>query len=379
MEQIKTDLINWAQLERETKKKIPKFNSKKSIAELDGEYLLLLNAVKKSFKENSHVKVGQVVEGVIERIGKREIIVNIDYKDNVFVENRTADQKIIEKLKVGDKISVMIMDIVDNPYQIKGSITELIKINIANKLKDYYNDNIPLLATVKELIPAGFMLEIEMDFVTINAFMPNILAGINRLTKEQSNELIGTQINVLLESLQQDKGTYVVSRKKYLKTLIPLEIDKLKRMSTLYKGKVTGHKDFGVFVEFAADKEICLTTMIHLVNLKDELKNNIESLTPGTEIEFYIRDIIAKNNKIISTQVMKESLWDKIKVGKILNAKVKDIKLFGVLVELDKETSGLIQSTYLKKSEKKIQIGDEIKVKVISVIRDDRKIYLDIV
>ena len=86
---------------------------------------------------------------------------------------------------------------------------------------------------------------------------------------------------------------------------------------------------------------------------------------------------VIKNNKIILTQILKESLWDTIKVGKILTGKIRDIKNFGALIQLDEETTGLIQTTYINKYSKKLNIGDEIKVKVISLIRDDRKIYLN--
>ena len=47
------------------------------------------------------------------------------------------------------------------------------------------------------------------------------------------------------------------------------------------------------------------------------------------------------------------------------------------VIELDGETTGLIQTSYINKYNKKLNVGDEIKVKVILLIRDDRKIYLN--
>ena len=46
---------------------------------------------------------------------------------------------------------------------------------------------------------------------------------------------------------------------------------------------------------------------------------------------------------------------------------------------MDSETTGLIQTTYIAKSNKSLKAGDEVKVKVISLIKDDRKIYLNFV
>jgi len=358
----------WNELEKEDNK-IIKWTDDMDTSAFNDKYKEMLDMMSENESSYNEVKIGDIVTGQIETISKRELKININYKDSIYVENKLSDFKIIQNLKVGDEIDVMIIKVIDNPFQIKGSITDLIKAKVSHKLKDYYKENRQLVVKVIERIPAGFMLDIELDNITIKSFMPNILAGINKLTDEQSSNLVGSRINVLLESLQQEKGVYVVSRKKYLKTLIPVEISKLKK-TIAYKGTVTGTMAYGVFVQFNE----CLTGMIHKVNLNPEWK--IDQVQPGMEVTFYVRDIL-KGNKIILSQFLRESLWDKIKVGQIKDGKVKSIKSFGVLVELDPETTGLIQNTYIQKADKKLEVGKEVKVKVISVIRDDRKIYLD--
>jgi predicted RNA-binding protein with RPS1 domain len=68
---------------------------------------------------------------------------------------------------------------------------------------------------------------------------------------------------------------------------------------------------------------------------------------------------------------LRESLWDVIKVGQVLTGKVKDNKQFGSLIYLDNETIGLIQNP-----SKSLSIGEEVKVKVTLVDRQNRKIFL---
>ena len=315
---------------------------------------------------------GDITTGKIILISEKEIIINIDYKDNIYVDLKKSDKKIVHSMGIGDDIDVMITEVNDEPFEIKGSITELIKSKVADKLKDVFTQLTPLTAKVIELIPAGFMMDIEMDNITLNAFMPNTLAGVNRLTEKQSTELIGKSINVMLETLQQDKGVYVVSRKKYLETLIPEEIKKLK-VGNSYIGTVTGSKDFGVFVEFGVDN-ICLTGMIHKMNLNPE--HEITKIQSGMLIEFYLRDIL-KGNKLILTQNPRKSLWDDIRIGQVYDGIVKNVKPFGALIKLDDETKGVIQQVYIEKSSKKLSEGEKIKVKVISVIKDERKVYLN--
>ena len=146
----------------------------------------------------------------------------------------------------------------------------------------------------------------------------------------------------------------------------------------VYTGEVTGTTPFGVFVQFGvtADGPTCLTGMVHKANIDEAWHDKWSQIIPGMQIDFYVKEVI-KNNKIILTQILKESLWDSIKVGKIMSGKIRDIKNFGALISLDEETTGLIQTSYITKYSKSLNIGDEIKVKVISLMRDDRKIYLN--
>jgi ribosomal protein S1 len=157
--------------------------------------------------------------------------------------------------------------------------------------------------------------------------MPNTLAGINKLYDPTS--IIGETFQVMIESFSEYEGTYIVSRRKYLQSLIPEEVSLLE-FNTPY-GRVTGTTPFGVFVEF----NDCLTGMIHKANVVEEWQNRISEIKPGQEIEFYIKEII--KNKIILTQVLRETLWD-TKNGQVIEGRVKDVKQFGALIILDNET-----------------------------------------
>ena len=351
-----------------------KIRKVKGSSDISKEYLEMYLKMESSFLPIREIKTNEVVNGVIVSISNKEIFVDFGYKDYIYVDKPKKGNMLTE-LKVGDSIDVLITEVSDRPFIIKGSITELIKQNVHIKMKDYFENSKTLISTVKSMIPAGYMMDIHMDNITLEAFMPNTLADVNKLSDSQS--IIGSKFEVMLETLQQEKGVYVVSRRKYLQSLIPEEIKKLK-YGVLYQGDVTGTTPFGVFVQFSAVENgpNCLTGMVHKANIEESWQNKWNQILPGMRIEFYVKEVI-KNNKIILTQILKESLWDSIKVGKVMNGKVRDVKNFGALIELDGETTGLIQTAYINKYPKKLNVGDELKVKVISLIRDDRKIYLN--
>jgi ribosomal protein S1 len=91
--------------------------------------------------------------------------------------------------------------------------------------------------------------------------------------------------------------------------------------------------------------------MIHKANVVEEWQNRISEIKPGQEIEFYIKEII--KNKIILTQVLRETLWDTIKNGQVIEGRVKDVKQFGALIILDNETIGLIHTSEMDRLGKK--------------------------
>lgn len=380
LEKPESDILLWENLEKQDDN-ILKWNQGIDQSKLSEREKNLLNLYEGQSTGNiKPVEEGQIIEGVIESISKKEVAININYKDFVYVESNSADWKFLKNFKPGDPIKVLITSIEYPHFKIKGSISELIKMDVENRIKDYYNEKTPIDAKVIEKNSAGFVLKLEINGIELDAFMPNTIAACNRLTSEQSEKFVGKNIKVCLETLKEDKGLYVVSRKKYLKEhLFPQEVKKLKKgYEKVYIGYITGTTPFGVFVEFAASEDCprSLTGMIHKVNLNSNL--NIKDLRPGMGMEFFVKDVLKNGKEIVLTQVKRESLWDVIKSGEVYEAEVISNKHFGSLVKLDEETSGVIQNKFLNKANKKLNVGDKIDVKVISVIKDDRKIYLDL-
>lgn len=290
------------------------------------------------------------------------------YKDDVRVDRRISEGKYLKNSSIGDIIDVMIVDVDHDNFYIKGSIAMMYE-NMAHQTLKSLDEGQSVTATVKSLNPAGYDVELIRGGVTLPGFMPNTLAGINKLFDPTS--IIGQTFEVMIESYAEQEGTYIVSRRKYLQTLIPDAIKELQFVES-YKGHVTGTTPFGIFVEFNE----CLTGMIHKANVNPEWQERLSEIKPGFQIEFYIKEIVKE--KIILTQILRETLWDTVKNGKVLKGVVKDVKQFGTLVSLDDETVGLIHTSELEKIGKRFEAGQELKVKVLSVDRSSRKIFLTV-
>ena len=290
------------------------------------------------------------------------------YKDDIRVDDKIGESKYLKDINMGDMIDVLITDVNQDVFMIKGSVSSLYESRAHANLKSL-KEGESVMVTVKSLNPAGYDVELTHGGVNLPGFMPNTLAGINKL--HNPNSIVGQVFNVMIESYSQNEGTYIVSRRKYLQTLIPEAVKELQH-GQIYQGHVTGTTPFGVFVEFNE----CLTGMIHKANVNPEWAEKLTSISPGFEIDFYIKEVI--KDKIILTQILRETLWDNIKNGQIIDGTVKDTKAFGTLVNLDDETVGLIHTSEMEKLGKKFSPGQDIKVKVLSVDRMSRKIFLTV-
>lgn len=310
---------------------------------------------------------GQIVESTYMGLTADQFTFDISYKDYVRIDDKPNEARYLKETKPGSKVDILITSVSHSPLLIKGSISSIYETKAHNQLQSLEEDKV-VEAFIREMNPAGYDVDILLDGLTIPAFMPNTLAGINKL--HDPSEIVGQTFEVMVESFSDEKVTYIVSRRRYLQTLIPNAMSQLETQ-TVYDGVVTGTKEFGVFVEFNE----CLTGMIHRTNMLPEWQDRISEIKPGTKIQFYVKEII--KDKVILTQILKESLWDVITIGQKITGKVKENKPFGCLVILDEETMGLIHTSELEKSSTKtLNPGDEISVKVIAADRSNRKIYL---
>lgn len=148
----------------------------------------------------------------------------------------------------------------------------------------------------------GFVVEVAN---TVKAFMPGSMAAANKLTNYES--LVGTEMEVMVESWDPKYG-FIVSRKKYLYTIIPLYLKRLEAQlaenkDTKLSVTVTGTTPFGIFCEI---NEV-LTGMIHKTLMSDELRERLRQnqIKPQETLEVYVHKIepIKGGSRIILSDV----------------------------------------------------------------------------
>jgi len=319
------------------------------------------------------VNPGEIHDGTIYAIDQTYITVDIGYRELVYVKfGKESDE--VKASSVGDETAVLITE---TKGTLTGTITGGVKHKTFMDLRDAIDEGrTAWIGTVKNMIDkGGYVVTVQ----GINCFMPGSLAGINKLADFSS--IVGEEIYVVPVSFSPDRGTIVVSHRKYLQALIPTEIDNLKNsIEAEREGLVTGTAKYGVFVEFSK----CLTGMIHNNDLDEETLTRFKArdIKPGDPIKFKVKDIIS-NKKITLTQkdVVDVNPWINIstryQIPSVVEATVKSKKDYGLFITIEEGVTGLLHISEIGEETMSVfNPGDKITVQITRIDEATMKVFL---
>jgi ribosomal protein S1 len=257
-----------------------------------------------------------------------------------------------------------------------GSIIEYyihsLRVELFEQIKKESNAYLVKIVSINK---GGYIAELS----GIKCFMPGSLAAANKITDFES--YIGKEMHVMIEGYVEAKDIFIVSYKKYLNRIMDSKIQELD-LTKKYRGYVTGTSDFGVFVEW----DDVYTGLIHKTEFAEG--NSLAALSPGIEIEFYVKEI-KDNNRLTLTldqplerNVIIQDLESQVNEGTVepMEAKVKHKRKNGALVELQElGLLALIPQDKLGKRGNNIRVGDDVTVIPYEVETISGKIYVKVV
>lgn len=239
------------------------------------------------------------------------------------------------------------------------------------------------MAHVLERNKGGFLVNVN----GLYGFLPGSLAAANRIL--DFDLYLNTKIPVMVEDYLQDSDMFIFSNKKYIKNMIPVEIEKLTKTEK-YKGVVTGTSKFGIFVEF----NTILTGLIHTSEMdKEQIEEFKKSKwKAGDEIEFWIKEI-TNDNRIILTFVDQNIMNQKYESLASFDAQMEQtgqkpvylghivsVKPNVVLVKIEDNIIGALADKDFKKFKSApLKVSDELRVKIEKIDISKRRMTLNMV
>jgi small subunit ribosomal protein S1 len=158
------------------------------------------------------------------------------------------------------------------------------------------------------------------------------------------------------------------------------------RVGDIIKGVVRNIADFGAFIEV----EEGVDGLVHISDLtwNRRVKHPAEILKKGQEVEAKILKIDTENQRLsLSIKDLMPDVWQEFsrryRVGDILEGKIVRLADFGAFVELSEGVEGLVHISEmaherLEKPGDKFQPGQSVRVKILRVDPEERKIGLSV-
>lgn len=261
---------------------------------------------------------------------------------------------------------------VESSKNMRGSMHSAHLTTIVREFKEQItNPTSAYTAKILSKNQGGFIVEIQ----GVKAFLPGSLAAANKINDFES--FIGKSVTVMIEDFLQSSGIFVVSYKKYLDHILPSKLAALEKNQKML-GIITGTSKFGIFVEF----DEIFTGLLHTAEMDTDTleKFNAREFKIGQNMEIWLKDI--KDNKLILTQIdpsVRQKEMEQIREsveGNMKDATIISIKSHGALMEIEKGLLGLLPVKEMKKTGKRLSVGETFPVFVKKVDSSNGKIYL---
>lgn len=149
-----------------------------------------------------------------------------------------------------------------------------------------------------------------------------------------------------------------------------------------YTGKVVGLSKFGAFIDIGAMTD----GLVHMTELPGRPVRSVEEvLKSGQEVEVWVKEVDAAKNRIsLTMRTRPANPMDALAPGRVLNGKITSIAAYGVFVNIDSDTEGLVHvsemsSGFVEKPQDIVKVGDSVEVRVKEVDAARRRVSLSMV
>ncbi len=326
------------------------------------------------------VLVGEVVEGVVTSINKREVVVNIGYKSDAIIP--VTEFRYNPELAIGEKVEVY----VDNTEDKKGQL--ILSHKKARQLKswDRVNQALENDEIIKGFIKCRTKGGMIVDVFGIEAFLPGSQIDVKPI--RDYDIYVEKTMEFKVVKINQEFRNVVVSHKALIEA--ELEQQKQEIMSRLEKGQilegtVKNITSYGVFVDLGG-----VDGLIHITDLSWGRVNNPEEIVAlDQKINVVILDFDDQKKRIaLGLKQLTAHPWEALdadlKVGDKISGKVVMMYDYGAFVEVAPGVEGLIHvsemswNQHLRSAQEFMKVGDQIEAVILTLDREERKMSLGI-
>ena len=328
----------------------------------------------------SNIAVGEVVEGTVSEINKREVTVNIGYKSEGMIQ--ATEFRYNPELTVGDKVEVYVESVEDKGGALVLSHKKARQLKSWDRVNEALNNDEIIKGYVKCRTKGGMIV----DVFGIEAFLPGSQIDVKPI--RDYDIYVDKTMEFKVVKINQEFRNVVVSHKALIEA--ELEAQKQVIMSKLEKGQiregtVKNITNSGVFIDLGG-----VDGLIHITDLSWGRVNHPEEIVElDQKLNVVIIDFDEQKKRIALglkqlTAHPWEALDSELKVGDKVTGKVVVMADYGAFVEIATGVEGLIHvsemswSQHLRSAQEFLKVGDDVEAVILTLDRDERKMSLGI-
>ncbi len=331
-------------------------------------------------KTLSNVAVGEVVDGTVTSVTKREVVINIGYKSEGVIS--ISEFRYNPEIAAGDTVEVYVESAEDKNGQLALSHKK------ARQLKswDRVNEALEKDEIIKGYIKCRTKGGMIVDVFGIEAFLPGSQIDVKPI--RDYDVYVDKTMEFKVVKINQEFRNVVVSHKALIEA--ELEIQKQVIMSKLEKGQilegtVKNITSYGVFIDLGG-----VDGLIHITDLSwGRVSHPEEVVTLDQKINVVILDFDdAKKRIALGLKQLTPHPWEalstELNVGDKVEGRVVVMADYGAFVEIATGVEGLIHvsemswSQHLRSAQDFMKVGDTVEAVILTLDREERKMSLGI-
>ncbi|MBR2077999.1 MAG: 30S ribosomal protein S1 [Exiguobacterium sp.] len=323
---------------------------------------------------------GQIVTGTVVKIEDKQALIDIGYKTEAILPISEVSSMHLddlnESLQVNDEIRVKVKKVTDEEVVV--SKKDVDAEAAWGRIVEKFESGEVFEVMVKDKVKGGLVVDIG-----IRGFIPASLVESHFV--EDFSSYLNNPITVKVVEIDREKNRVILSHKavveeemsaKKSQTLESLEVGQV------IEGTVQRLTDFGAFVDIGGvDGLVHISEMAH-----SRVEKPSDVVTEGDRVKVKVLGLDLDNEKVkLSIKETQPGPWEtiegKIQPGDVIEGTVKRLVTFGAFVEVAPQVEGLlhisqIANRHIATPSEVLSEGQEVKVKVLDVHLDDKKISL---
>jgi len=327
---------------------------------------------------------GDLVTGTVVQVERDEVLLDIGYKSEGVIPARELsirkDANPADIVQLGDEIEALVLQKEDKDGRLILSRKRAAYERAWNDIEKKFEAGENVEGEVIEVVKGGLILDIGL-----RGFLPASLVDLRRV--KDLHMFLGDRLEARVIEMDRNRNNVVLSRRVVLE-----EDRKQERQEVLNKlvkgmilpGTVSSIVDFGAFVDLGG-----IDGLVHISELSwSHVNHPSEVVAVGDKVEVQVLDVDMNRERIsLGLKQTQDDPWKQLvkdfQVGVIVDGKVTKIVPFGAFVEIGESVEGLVHISemargHVEKPEDVVRVGDQVKVKVMDVDLDRRRISLSI-